>query len=221
MDTTVAVVLLLVALLVAWQIMNALGRSRRQRRIDDYVFPSGLTAKVRQTYPQLSQQQAQLVIDNLREYFHMCNTAGRRMVAMPSQAVDVAWHEFILNTRNYHKFCLAALGRFLHHTPAEAMTSPTLAQKGIKTAWRIACTRENISRSNPTKLPGLFALDAQLDIADGFHYSLDCLAERNQHGKTDGDSQRTTYCASHIGCGSGCAGDSGSDGGCGGGCGGD
>ncbi len=51
---------------------------------------------------------------------------------MPSQVVDDAWHEFILFTRAYQQYCNKALGRYLHHTPAEAMDSPTIAQEGNK-----------------------------------------------------------------------------------------
>lgn len=134
---------------------------------------------------------------------------------MPSQVVDDAWHEFILFTRQYDQYCRKAFGRFLHHTPAEAMSSPTQASQGLRRAWRLACRREGIDPQNPERLPRLFALDNRLGIAGGFVYHLDCMAAR-QAGDASG------YCASHIGCGGsgsdGCSGDSGS--GCGGGCGG-
>jgi len=136
------------------------------------------------------------------------------MVSMPSQVVDVAWHDFILFTRKYESFCQQALGRFLHHTPAEAMKSKILAQDSIKVAWKVTCQRENIDVNAPTKLPLLFALDSMLNIENGFKYSLDCTAKNS-----------ADYCGGHIGCSSGCGGDSGNsnsgDSGCGGGCGGE
>ena len=85
-------------------------------------------------------------------------------MSMPSQAVDVAWHEFILFTRKYEYFCGKALGRFLHHPPAEAMRSPTSAQAGIKTAWRLSCLREGMQPRAAHRLPLLFAIDAQLRV---------------------------------------------------------
>ncbi len=150
---------------------------------------------------------------------------------MPSQVVDDAWHEFILFTRAYQQYCNKALGRYLHHTPAEAMDSPTIAQEGIKRAWRLACAKDETDPRAPIILPLLFAIDAQLNIENGFRYAPDC---RNSNSPNYGSG----YCASHIGCSSGCAGDSGAlssdsggDGGffdgfggsdgCGGGCGGD
>ncbi len=206
-----------IAALVLYWIYTAHQRRLRREFIDHYEFPPRVMQTVRQTYPQLSQQQVLDVTEGLRDYFHICNQAGKTMVSMPSQAVDVAWHEFILFTRDYDYFCRHGLGRFLHHTPAEAMKSPTDAQDGIKRAWRIACARENINPRTPEKLPRLFALDASLGIANGFTYTLLC----------DPLNQNDGFCAGHIGCSSGCAGDSGSDsgdggdGGCGGGCGGD
>ncbi|MDH5465695.1 MAG: hypothetical protein OEW60_08665 [Thiovulaceae bacterium] len=105
------------------------------------------------------------------------------------------------------------------------MTSPTIAQEGIKRAWRLACMHEKIEKNKPKKLPLLFAIDGMLKIKDGFLYTLDC-KNKNSPSYADG------FCAGDIGCSSGCAGDSngffehsdssgssGSD--CGGGCGGD
>jgi hypothetical protein len=36
----------------------------------------------------------------------------------PSRRVDLVWHEFILFTRLYAKFCDTHFGRFIHHEPA-------------------------------------------------------------------------------------------------------
>ena len=38
-------------------------------------------------------------------------------VLTPSHRVDLAWHEFILTTRSYHKFCQHHFGRYIHHSP--------------------------------------------------------------------------------------------------------
>jgi hypothetical protein len=43
---------------------------------------------------------------------------------MPSRAVDEAWHEFILDSIAYTRFCEGAFGHYLHHTPVEAMGTP-------------------------------------------------------------------------------------------------
>ncbi|MAY41072.1 MULTISPECIES: hypothetical protein [unclassified Neptuniibacter] len=189
---------------------------KRSQLVDSFVFPDKVYERVQAEYPHLSKREVQSVIEGLREYFQISLLAKRKALAMPSQAVDVAWHEFILFTREYHHFCNKALGRFLHHTPAEAMSSPTIAQEGIKRAWRLSCFRESINTQSPQRLPLLFSIDAKLKIENGFKYSLNCQGKK-------GDQ----YCASHIGCGSGCSGGSSdshssNDSGCSsGGCGGD
>lgn len=200
-------------------------RQRQAGYIAAYPYARFLDRRLAARRPELTAEQRAEVFAALSDYFVLCRRAGRRMVAMPSQAADDAWHEFILFTRHYDKFCRAAFGRFLHHTPAEAMQSPTQASEGLRRAWRLACAHEQIDPKKPQRLPRLFALDAKLGIAGGFVYQLDCLAAGQASATGD-----TTFCASHMGCGGssggGCAGDSsdssGSDGGGdgGGGCGG-
>jgi len=225
-----------VAALVAVLLWRNWSRQRREAYIGAYPYQRFLDKRLATRRPDLSPEQRQAVFAALNDYFQICRKAGRRMVAMPSQAADDAWHEFILFTRHYDKFCRHAFGRFLHHTPAEAMSSPTQASEGIKRAWRLACAHENINPKKPQRLPRIFALDAALGIAGGFVYHLDCMAARN-------GAAGSGYCASHIGCGgggSGCSGDAGasdswsdngaagggdggggdSSGSCGGGCGG-
>lgn len=198
-------------------------RRRQLAHIGAFPYQQFLDRRLAGRHPELTPEQRTEIFAALLDYFVICRRAGKRMVAMPSQAVDDAWHEFILFTRRYEQFCTAAFGRFLHHTPAEAMRSPTQASAGLRRAWRLACAHEQINPQAPERLPRLFALDAKLGLAGGFVYQLDCLAAGHA-----GNS----YCASHIGCGGsngcggGCAADAGNagggsdGGGCGGGCGG-
>ncbi len=200
------------AALVAIALLRHRLRRSREAFIDSYAFPPAIRLKVHKRYPHLAEPELDLVFDALREYFHLCRKAGRHLLAMPSQVVDVAWHEFILFTRNYQTFCGRALGHFLHHTPAEAMATPTLAGDGIKRTWRLACLRGGIDPRAASAVPLLFAIDGRLKIDDGFNYVLDCMLPV---------AAGERYCASSIGCGScggGCSGQGcGGDGGCGGG----
>ena len=178
------------------------GKNNQLAFIDNYRFHPAIRKKLAAKHTQLNDQQLDLVFDGLRDYFYICNQASNKMVSMPSQVVDDAWHEFILFTRAYQQYCKKALGRYLHHTPAEAMSSPTYAQDGIKRAWRLACAKDEIDPKAPLVLPLLFGIDARLNIENGFRYSPDC---RNPNSPNYGSG----YCASHIGCSSGCGGDSG------------
>jgi len=229
--------LIAVAIIIAAAVYFFRGRRRRRSDyIDSFEFHPAVINKFREVRPDLSPAQEELVFAALKDYFHLVNRAGKRMVSMPSQVVDDAWHAFILFTRGYHLFCKRAFGRFLHHTPAEAMTSPTRAGEGLKRAWRLACAHDGIDPKFPSRLPLLFSIDADLGIENGFFYTPNC-----KDGTRRSDGVGSYYCGSHIGCASGCGGDSGSifgdgggdgglfdgfgggdgDGGCGGGCGGD
>lgn len=206
-------------LIVAVAVLAARRRAARGAYLDAYRFPAGIAARVRRRYPHLTEADVDLVFDALRDYFRLNRAAGGQTLAMPSQVVDVAWHEFILFTRAYREFCRRALGRFLHHTPAEAMPAPTEATEGIRRTWRLACQRAGLSPDAPATLPLLFAIDDRLQIPDGFRYVPDCT--RAPAARAD----RPVYCGAHIGCAGGGLADAGesagaADGG-GGGCGGD
>lgn len=113
---------------------------RRYRFIQQFRLPPRVAQAVRERYPQLSEEQVQRVLGGLREYLLLCRAAGKQMVAMPSQVVDVAWHELILHTRLYQHVCRKGLGRFLHHTPAQAMRSPDRPRKAFNApgSWLVA-----------------------------------------------------------------------------------
>lgn len=174
-----------------WRPAPSIGNATNQEQssfIETYVFPSLIEHKIKEKYPHLTDHQVAQVQTGLRDFFHACQQASRIMVGMPSQVVDAAWHEFILDTREYQYFCERAFDRFLHHTPAEAMPTEGDTQEGLKRAWQLTCTREGIDPKSPTRLPLLFALDSELDIPNGFYYSLD---------PQEGD--RAPYCAKQIG----------------------
>ena len=166
-------------------------RLRRQRRaefIRRHPLPRGLYDALRKTHPQLSARDCQLVGQGLRAFFGACLNAGFQPVAMPSQAADDLWHEFILHTRNYEVFCQQAFGRFLHHTPAVALVSVSNSNAALRRCWWHGCRAENIDPRAPSRLPLLFALDAKFGNAGGFSYKPDCgpLAWRTRGGDDGG-----------------------------------
>lgn len=223
----IGLIMLVAVLCLSWRRYRRYQQQQQQKLIAEYRFHPAIMRKVQQRYPHLDAGDLVMVEEALRDYFRMCLRGGRQAVAMPSQVVDVAWHEFILFTRAYQAFCQQALKRFLHHTPTEAMLSRRTAQGAIKRAWRLACAIQNQHPAISTPMPLIFAIDERLNIEDGFRYYPNC----DQRPGNDG------YCTSHIGCSSGCSGDSwhndndrgnswwnndsSSDGGDSGGCGGD
>ena len=210
--------IIFIVVLVLWGVYKFISSKILAQRIafiEAYVFPQQMAKRLHEKYPHLSDAQVNQVMDALRNFFTLCSKAKMEMVSMPSQVVDEAWHEFILFTRQYEEFCQNALGRFLHHTPAEAMKAPTEAQQGIQRAWQLACEHERINVKAPEKLPQLFAIDTLLMIDDGFNYVLDCtVVEGQQRPHADAGTathnKKPVYCAAHIspdsGCGGGCGG---------------
>lgn len=227
---TVFFLCLLVAFVVV--IWRKAAVARRAEYIRHFALPQGLYERLRKRRPELSLKDCQLVAQALRQFWLAHLKSGRRFVSMPSQVADDLWHEFILYTRHYEQFCRKAFGRFLHHTPAVVLGNARDANAGLRRCWWYACKEENINPRNPTRLPLLFALDAKLKIADGFHYVADCGSVRNRNDRSDS----AIYCGSDFGSaefdgatdgfGDGDSadaggGDGGGDGGgCGGGCGG-
>jgi hypothetical protein len=213
-----------IALLTFW------ARWQRDRLIREAPLPQFLKRKLRETYPSFSSKDCELVERGLRQYFMACNRSSGKFVAMPSKAVDAMWHEFILHTKAYEAWCALTLGRFLHHTPAEALGRKADRNDGLRRAWFWACKDESINPRKPSRLPLLFALDAKLAIAGGFSYLPNChdINRKSDHNGSDGAS----YCGTSFSDGSaagegdnfggaeGSSGDGGDGGGDGGGCGG-
>ncbi len=55
-------------------------------------------------------------VAELRKFFQLI-ALGHERLAMASEAVDEAWHTFILFTLDYSRFCEHVFGRFIHHNP--------------------------------------------------------------------------------------------------------
>lgn len=207
--------------LAAWE------GSQRRQFVREAQFPNFLGAKLRQTYPQLSVGDCDLVLRGLRQFFMAHLRCRRQFVAMPSQVVDAAWHEFILHTRAYQSWCDAAFGKLLHHTPAAVLGRDPKRNDGLRRTWYWACKEESIDPRQPTRLPLLFALDKKFAIPGGFAYVPDCRDIDRQSGSgtqcgssfgDGGDGSASGDGGSFGGSESSGSGDSGGDGGgCGGG----
>lgn len=206
--------------LLLWQRYRRLAR---ERYIRQFALPRGLYERLRKRRPQLELKDCALVARGLRQFFLAYLNSGCRFVAMPSQAVDDLWHEFILYTRAYEAFCGKAFGGFLHHTPAVVLSEDKRNNEGLRRVWWQCCKEENIDPRSPLRLPLLFAIDAKLGIADGFVYKPDCKALQGSEAGTahcGADFSDSSIDGGTDGFADGAA-DGGSDGGgCGGGCGG-
>ncbi len=214
-------------------------REQRMRHIRKAPLPPGVYDKLRKQRPDIAPEHYPLINRALRDFFAAYLLGGGKAVSMPSQAADELWHEFILHTRQYEGFCSKAFGRFLHHTPAVALSRNYERNVGLRRVWWHTCKLEGLDPRNPTRLPLLFALDAKLGLADGFRYTLDCHGLRDKDdGGGNGCGGGGSQCATDMrdtsfdgttdglgdsdggGGGGDSGGDGGGDGGGGGGCGG-
>jgi len=206
--------------LLLWQRYRRLAR---ERYIRQFALPRGLYERLRKRRPELELKDCALVARGLRQFFLAYLNSGCRFVAMPSQAVDDLWHEFILYTRAYEAFCGKAFGGFLHHTPAVVLSPDKRNNEGLRRVWWQCCKEENIDPRSPVRLPLLFAIDAKLGIADGFVYKPDCKALQGSEAGTahcGADFSDSSIDGGTDGFADGSADGGGDGGGCGGGCGG-
>ncbi len=172
--------------------MRAWEMSLRRQFIRDADLPAFLADKLRAVHPGVTARDTDLVLRGLRQFFMAHLRGGRKFVAMPSKVVDTAWHEFILHTRGYERWCRTAFGGMLHHTPAEVLGRDPKRNDGLRRTWYWSCKEESIDARKPARLPLLFALDTKLHIAGGFRYQPDCKDIDRQSGSG-------THCGTSFG----------------------
>ena len=97
-------------------------RRRRRAFIEGYTFSPTLRNKLAEEFE--DRRQVDLALEGLRAWYVACLEARGALLGMPSRAVDIAWHEMILFTREYHAFCDRAFGHYLHHSPEAVAGEP-------------------------------------------------------------------------------------------------
>ncbi len=198
----------LIALVLVVAVFWYLGRAKkmgdaRAMFICSYVFPFALRDKLRSKYPQLDGEQLDQVLRALRQYFLICLSAGaasgKSSVGMPSKAVDEAWHEFILMSREYKVFCDKAFGRFLHHTPESQMK--VAIEKPLVNALHQVRTKPGGATGWAMLggIPLLFAIDKAFAIPDGYYYDEATIASLDAKRKAMSGSNSSDGTASYSG----------------------
>jgi uncharacterized membrane protein YgcG len=96
--------------------MRLFGRRRVEREALSYSNES-VVARI--------QAEAGVDRDTARAWFNemlvfLDLAAGSKKLISPPEPVDVAWHAFILHTRDYEAYCRERFGRVIHHEPTGA-----------------------------------------------------------------------------------------------------
>jgi hypothetical protein len=180
MDTGTVFGLILVALVVTAVAAAITHRKRklalarkRAEFIQRYAFPAELRNRLQRNHD-LTLESSGRVLEGLRQYFLACLSAQRSAIAkevgMPSKAVDAAWHEFIVLTKEYAAFCDKAFGRYLHHTPKAMMETPTSAALANTLHQVKGPALSPAGWAMVGSVPLIFALDRELGFKDGHMY---------------------------------------------------
>src|SRR4051794_4501386 len=190
-------------------IANKLRRKGRRGFIENYAFAEGLADKLVEELG--DRRAAEVALEGLRAWYLACLHADGELIGMPSRAVDEAWHEMILRTREYHAFCARAFGGYLHHSPDSTLSVPMAAI--LPATLRIVDEHE---------LPMvLFTADADAGVEDGYDWSSADLrrmrdAYAEQPRRRSASAGYWAGGAAGAGCGGFFGGDSGGSGGGGG-----
>lgn len=74
-----------------------------------------LSARIVAEHPDIDRPMAERIMDQALAFLA---TVGRNTGELsPSEQVDIAWHTFVLHTREYADFCSRIAGCFIHHEP--------------------------------------------------------------------------------------------------------
>lgn len=119
--TVVMVLLVLVVLSVALRRRSQL---KQLAALESWEFSPAYSEEVLLKYPHLSAAQVAAAFEELRSYFLLCWQDESKVLAMPSRVVDVCWHAFICDSRNYLTFCDAVFSTYFHHEPPGKVAMP-------------------------------------------------------------------------------------------------
>ena len=142
--------------------------------IENYQFNPLLIQNIQKKYEYLTDQEIELVLSGLREFFIISNNCNKKeWIAMPSKVLADAWYQFSLFTEEYKNFSHQAFKCLLEYRPMEKMNSRIFAQESITRAWIKSCEYHDIEYFKPKRLPLIFEIDSLLKIKDGIEYTLD------------------------------------------------
>lgn len=150
-------------------------RTRREQFIREFQFPKGLSYKLLDRYPHLSDQALEKIREGLRQFFLLYHQSNHQKLALPSVLANELWTAFASSQRTYADFCQKAFGHpFDLPLPLpfqDAWSMPQ--QQAVSNTWHWACQLEHIHPTQPKRLPVLFALDSRYLASGGHQFHID------------------------------------------------
>lgn len=123
-------------------------------------LPPKVIKNLKLAYPDLDDEAYQTIFNGLKQFFTLCKENKGKTILMPSESVDLIWHELILHTKYYHEFCNEFFGYYLHHTPTEENNeNKEKSEDQLLALWLLCCQNENLNPAAYNSLPCLFKAD--------------------------------------------------------------
>ncbi|CRK57087.1 hypothetical protein [Alloactinosynnema sp. L-07] len=136
--------------------VTAVVDTRRGRDLLDPDLFEVLVARVCTEHHDMDRAVAMRVVDQAAAFIATAAAdPGRRLT--PSPLIDLAWHEFLLRTKDYRAFC-ASVGAFVDHVPDDPAESTS---GGTGPSGAVARTIEAITAAGYTVDPELWSLTAR------------------------------------------------------------
>jgi len=80
------------------------------------------------------EEATQLFKDTLM-FLYMAATSSA--VSVPTVAIDVGWHAFLMFTKDYADYCEKYLGKFVHHRPTTSRSKP-MPQDAVSDCFKLS-----------------------------------------------------------------------------------
>lgn len=91
-----------------------------------------------------SHEEVARLLDEVKKYLVLSRLNPTRSVPIQSRRVDEVWHQFVLFSEEYTRFCHRFFGRYVHHAPGE--TPPRLEPNGTAEPKPPEMTRDEFRR---------------------------------------------------------------------------
>ncbi len=81
-----------------------------------------------------TETEANVLFDDMLKFLYVAQTSNEP--CSPTKKIDIAWHHFILHTKDYMSFCEQYFGGYVHHSPTspgeKPKESPNLRERAQK-----------------------------------------------------------------------------------------
>ena len=113
--------------------MKLFGRKRKASRALHNYWNESVIERI-QRDADVDRETARTWFNEMLVFLDM--VADSKRFISPPEAVDVAWHAFILHTRDYEDYCRERFGRVIHHQPTGAPDPDAYRRAYQQRAWK-------------------------------------------------------------------------------------